>query len=109
MTGPIPAGADYCRIAADEALREHLARNATNAIAQSHVIEAMQVVLDAYEDELYRSMDSDIGWVVMLGVQPMIVLPTKRLARHEMKLLKRMANGTGAWRIARTQRTYLPA
>lgn len=89
--------AEPARAAAFAAVQEQVFdRFTTNTIGRDMVQRAVSVALDAYEDTLLAPVadQSRRGWAVMLGHRPLVVVPTRRLARRQRKALAAL---TGRW------------
>lgn len=80
---------DHRRDAAARAVHNHLVTRDTNVIADRLVWQAVNIALDAYEDEIAHDARGNTyrSWAVMHHGRPVLVVPTKRLARQQRRLL----------------------
>lgn len=84
---------DHLRFAAITAARQVMRELETNAVAQPHVWRAVTAALDGYEDQMALDLHDRLqpGWALVVDGRPIVVVPTRRVARGQRKILAHLA------------------
>lgn len=80
---------DQLRAVAVTAARVEIERVDSNVLADSRIWQVVDVVLEAVDAELARVAMAGVvdGWAICDGNRPLLVVPTKRIARQQRRIL----------------------
>lgn len=102
---------DHLRAAAMFAVGDQLRTWQTNAVANQYVWEAVNRALDAFEDEMARDSANRLqpSWAVIRDCRPVVVVPTKRMARQQRRIIATLAQEPARrWQIVSTEVALSP-